>query len=129
MPSKLKAGGTFPYAFEADRGDNAPQFFGLRVLSAFEDAEVSELRTEFIAKKGGHERVSVIQSAINICVADAPHPLVVQELTQTLTALECWELINAATEGASLTHEQRKKFVSPPPCETDCSADGAGASA
>jgi hypothetical protein len=129
MPSKLKAGGTFPYILQSDRGDDAPQFFGLRVLSAFEDAGVSEFRTEFLAKKGGLERVSIIQSAINICVADAPHPLVVQELTQALTALECWELINAATEGASLTSEERKKFVSPPPCETDSCADGAGPNA
>jgi hypothetical protein len=129
MPSKLKAGGTFPFTLEADRNDDKPQFFGVRVLSAFEDAEVSEIRQQFLAVKGGRERVALIQSAVNICVADAPHPLVVEQLTQTLTSLECWALINAATEGANLTNEERKKFVLPLQSEMDFSAGDAVASA
>ena len=48
-----------------------------------------------------------------------------EPLPSFLTNLECWELINAATEGASLTPDQRKKFVSALQSEMDFSAGGA----
>jgi hypothetical protein len=43
-------------------------------------------------------------------------------LKDMLTERECWELIAAAIEGASLTTEERKKYVSPPPSDTESSA-------
>jgi hypothetical protein len=131
MPSKLKAGGTFPYIMEADRGDGGQPQFAIRVLSAFEDGELAAIRAEYIAATGQPvKRTELIGQALAIVVG-ACHieGIKADSLTSELTALECWELINAATEGATLKADERKKFVSPPPCETDCSADGAGPSA
>jgi hypothetical protein len=132
MPSKLKAGGTFPYILEADRSDGGPPQFAIRVLSAFEDGEVAAIRREFVDATGQPaKRTELIEKALLLAV-DACHIDGFQNEStwnMLLTSLECWELINAATEGASLTSEERKKFVSPPPCETDSCVGGAGPSA
>ena len=131
MPSKLKAGGTFPYILEADRSDGVQPQFAIRVLSAFEDGELNAIRDEYIATHGQPaKRTDLIKQALVMTVA-ACHieNIKADALMSELTARECWELINAATEGATLKADERKKFVSPPPCETDSSADGAEASA
>jgi hypothetical protein len=131
MPSKLKAGGTFPYILEADRGDGGPPQFAIRVLSAFEDGELNAIRAEYIAATGQPaKRTELIGQALAIVVGGCHiEGIKADALVSELTALECWELINAATEGATLKADERKKFVSPPPCETDSCADGAGPSA
>jgi hypothetical protein len=129
MPSKLKAGGTFPFILEADRGDGGPPQFNLRVLSVFENDELGQLRVAFVEAKAA-QRTELLQQALMMTVAKCLIEGYENEpLPSFLTNLECWELINGATEGASLTPDQRKKFVSALQSETDSSADGAGASA
>jgi hypothetical protein len=123
MTSKMKAGGTFPFVMEDDRDQATPPVFLIRVLSAYDDAEVSRIRSDFIAAKDAMERLAFTQEAITKCVAEAPEGMAVAELTHRITAVGCWHLINAATEGASLTVEQRKKYVSPASSETDSSVE------
>ncbi len=130
MPSKLKAGGTFPFTLEADRNDGQGPQFNLRVLSVFDNDELGQLRTEYIGEKQADKRTELLQQALSMTVAACLIEGYENEpLPSFLTNLECWELINAATEGASLTPEQRKKFVSPSPSETECSVGDAGPSA
>ena len=129
MTSKMKAGGVFPFVMPADREDESPATFQIRILSAFEDVEVSELRKQFLATKDASERRAIMQKAIDACVTESPEGVAVSELTRHLTFVECWELVNAATVGASLTADDRKKFVSPPSLETDSSVEDAPANA
>jgi hypothetical protein len=129
MPSKLKAGGTFPYILEADRGDSGQPQFSLRVLSVFENDELGQLRVAFVEAKAA-QRTELLQQALTMTVAKClieGHEN--EQLPSFLTNLECWELINGATEGASLTPDQRKKFVSALQSEMDFSAGDAVASA
>lgn len=129
MPSKLKAGGTFPFTLEADRNDEQKPQFNLRVLSVFDNDELGQLRLEYIEAKAD-KRTELLEQALSLTVAACLIEGYENEpLPSFLTNLECWELINAATEGASLTPEQRKKFVSPSPSETDCFAGDAEPSA
>jgi hypothetical protein len=129
MPSKLKAGGTFPFTLEADRNDASGPQFNLRVLSVFENDELNQLRVPFVEAKG-EKRTELLQEALAMTVAECLiEGYQNKPLPSFLTSLECWELVNGAAEAASLTPEQRKKFVSPPPCETGSSADDAGPSA
>jgi hypothetical protein len=122
MPSKLKAGGTFPFTLEADRGDATGPHFNLRVLSVFENDELGQLRVAFVEAKAA-QRTELLQEALAMTVADCLIDGYLSEpLPSFLTNLECWELINAATEGASLTPDQRKKFVSALQSEMDFSA-------
>jgi hypothetical protein len=127
MPSRLKAGGTFPYILEADRGDGPDPQFSIQVLSAFDDGEIASIRAEYIAATGQPaKRAELLSRALAISVSGCHIAgWSVDSLTKNLTSLESWELINAATEGASLTAEQRKKYVLPSPSETDCSAETA----
>ena len=129
MPSKLKAGGTFPFILEADRGDGGQPQFSLRVLSVFENDELGQLRVAFVEAKAA-QRTELLQQALTMTVAKClieGHEN--EPLPSFLTNLECWELINGATEGASLTPDQRKKFVSALQSEMDFSAGDAVASA
>jgi hypothetical protein len=129
MPSKLKAGGTFPYILEADRADGGPPQFSLRVLSVFENDELGQLRVAFVEAKAA-QRTELLQQALTMTVAKCLIEGYENEpLPSFLTNLECWELINGATEGASLTPDQRKKFVSALQSEMDFSAGDAAASA
>jgi len=129
MPSKLKAGGTFPYILEADRGDGGPPQFNLRVLSVFENDELGQLRVAFVEAKAA-QRTELLQQALTMTVAKCLIEGYENEpLPSFLTNPECWELINGATEGASLTPDQRKKFVSALQSEMDFSAGDAVASA
>jgi len=129
MPSKLKAGGTFPYILEADRADGGPPQFNLRVLSVFENDELGQLRVAFVEAKAA-QRTELLQQALAMTVARCLIEGYENEpLPSFLTNLECWELINGATEGASLTPDQRKKFVSALQSEMDFSAGDAVASA
>jgi len=129
MPSKLKAGGTFPYILEADRADGGPPQFNLRVLSVFENDELGQLRVAFVEAKAA-QRTELLQQALTMTVAKCLIEGYENEpLPSFLTNLECWELINGATEGASLTPDQRKKFVSALQSEMDFSAGDAVASA
>jgi hypothetical protein len=129
MPSKLKAGGTFPFILEADRADGGPPQFNLRVLSVFENDELGQLRVAFVEAKAA-QRTELLQQALTMTVAKCLIEGYESEpLPSFLTNLECWELINGATEGASLTPDQRKKFVSALQSEMDFSAGDAVASA
>ena len=129
MPSKLKAGGTFPYILEADRAESGPPQFNLRVLSVFENDELGQLRVAFVEAKAA-QRTELLQQALMMTVAKCLIEGYENEpLPSFLTNLECWELINGATEGASLTPDQRKKFVSALQSEMDFSAGDAVASA
>jgi hypothetical protein len=129
MPSKLKAGGTFPYILEADREDGGLPQFSLRVLSVFENDELGQLRVAFVEAKAA-QRTELLQQALTMTVAKCLIEGYENEpLPSFLTNLECWELINGATEGASLTPDQRKKFVSALQSEMDCFAGDAVASA
>lgn len=129
MPSKLKAGGTFPFTLEADRDDATGPQFSLRVLSVLENDELGQIRTAFIEAKAA-QRTELLQEALTMTVAECLIEGYESEpLPSFLTNLECWELINGATEGASLTPDQRKKFVSALQSEMDCSAGDAVASA
>ena len=129
MPSKLKAGGTFPFILEADRGDGGQPQFSLRVLSVFENDELGQLRVAFVEAKAA-QRTELLQQALTMTVAKCLIEGYESEpLPSFLTNLECWELINGATEGASLTPDQRKKFVSALQSEMDFSAGDAVASA
>jgi hypothetical protein len=130
MPSKLRAGGTFPFILADDRGDTTEPQFNIRVLSVLENDQLGQIRNSFINESHPAKRSELLNTALAMTVADCLLEQVSGEpMLSFLTPLECWELINAATEGASLTAEQRKKFVSPPLSETDSSAEGAAASA
>lgn len=129
MPSKLKAGGTFPFTLEADRGDATEPQFNLRVLSVFDNDELGQLRVAFVESKADR-RTELLQKALAMTVAECLiEGYETEPLPSFLTNLECWELINGATEGASLTPDQRKKFVSALQSEMDFSAGDAVASA
>lgn len=121
MPSKLRAGGLFPYILIEDRGDCTDCRYNLRVLSCDDNAMVLDLRNEYVAAKDPKQRNEVFRSILDLCVDDAA------SVTSVLTERECWELIGAAIEGAALTADERKKFLSPPPSETENSADDAAA--
>lgn len=132
MPSKLKAGGVYPYILSDDRNDCDKPQFSLRVLSAYQDCEIAEIRKEFLAATGQHaKRAELLEKALLLAVDSCHIEGWQNESTWNtmLTSLECWELINAATEGANLTNEERKKFVSALQSEMDFSAGDAAASA
>jgi hypothetical protein len=129
MPSKLKAGGTFPFTLEADRDDATGPQFNLRVLSVFDNDELGQLRVAFVEAKG-QQRTELLQQALAMTVAEClieGHQG--EPLPSFLTSLECWELINGATEAGGLTPDQRKKFVSALQSEMDFSAADATPSA
>lgn len=108
MPSKLKAGGVFPYTLEADRTDSEPQF-EIVVLSSEENESIGELRRQYLENKDGRNAYldQMLGMAVKRCLIPGHENA---KLRAILTDLECWELINAATAGAVLTPEERKKF-------------------
>ena len=126
MPDKLRAGGSFPYVLEGDRtGTQSPQF-KVRVLSASDNDAVIDLRDEFISAKEKSDRIQIVGQILDRCVDE----VLIEgyskvDLQDLLTDRECWELISAAIEGAALTAEERKKYVSPPPSDSEQSANDA----
>jgi len=128
MPSKLRAGGVFPFILKDDRADTTGTQFTLRILSAQENAELSSVRGEYVNSKSLEERLRFVRSALALTVVDC-FLSDSQPIEALLTETECWEVINAATEGATLTADERKKFVSQPSSEMECSAEGVAANA
>lgn len=117
MPSKLRAGGVFPFILADDREETTDPQFNLRVLSAQENAELSILRTEYIAAETLLERLKVLRSALSLTVVDC-FLSDSEPIESLLTETECWEVINGSSGGSLLTAEERKKFVSPHLSET-----------
>lgn len=98
--SKLISGRTFPVLFEGYE-------IQLRVLSGEADDLVAELARSFATAT---DRKEVFRQSIELCVASWPWE---GSLRSVLTDRECWDLIGMAREGAALTPDERKKFVSP----------------
>lgn len=125
MPSKLRAGGVFPFTFEEDRDGTLHQFM-LNVLSAEQADILSDIRTSFLAATDGKERARLESEAlaitVNRCLIEG---CTVEGLRGVLTHTECWGLINAAQEASTLSASEKKKFVLPLLSETDKSADDA----
>ena len=109
MPSKLRAGGVFPFILADDREETTDAQFNLRVLSAQENAELSILRTEYIAAETLLERLKVLRSALSLTVVDC-FLSDSEPIESLLTETECWEVINGSSGGSLLTAEERKKF-------------------
>jgi hypothetical protein len=101
--SKLVPGRTFPVVQDGIE-------FQLKVLSGLDsdrlDDITAEIRAGAVDKKRG---VELLNSALAICVAAWPWD---GDIRSVLTNRECWQLIGSAIEGASLTADERKKFVS-----------------
>ena len=113
MPSKLKAGGTFPYILEADREDENPAVFHLKILSCLEHEELTSLRDDYFDKDAaGHRQLldaMLLQSVESWSVPGHDQP---QPLKAFLTAAECFELVAGAIRGTMLTADERKKLQS-----------------
>lgn len=126
MPSKLKAGGTFPYILAAERGEEDAAVFQLRVLSCLEEAELSESRERYFQRGEGDASESKMLAEM-LKLALHSHNIAGQDddPRSFLTSRECFELVAGAILGASLTADERKKFVLPPASETECSVDDA----
>lgn len=124
MPAKLRAGGVFPYILEEDREDVTEPQFDIRIISVGDNEELAGIRLQFVSEKSVNQRRKLLDQAMSLTVAGCRiTDWSNKPLRQLLTERECWELINAATVGASLTADERKKFVLPPRSETDLSAD------
>jgi molybdopterin-guanine dinucleotide biosynthesis protein len=126
MPDKLRAGGSFPFILEGDRTETQSPQFKIRVLSASDNDAVIELRDEFIAAKEKTDRRQIVGQILDRCVSEVLiEGYSTVDLQDLLTDRECWELISAAIEGAALTAEERKKYVSPPQFASEQSANDA----
>lgn len=128
MPSKLKAGGTFPYVLKAEREEENPAVFNLRVLSCLEEAQLTESRNRYF-DRGKTDASEAEMLAEMLEVALHSHNVTGQpdDPREFLTSRECFELVAGAILGASLTEDERKKFVLPASSETECSASDAEA--
>lgn len=127
MPSKLRAGAGFPYIMEADRGEVTEPQFTLRVLSADDSDALVDLRNEYTSTDDDKKKRQIRNQMLGIAVVECK--VSSEPVSSILTDLECWEVITAATAGAMLTADERKKFVSPPLSETGNCASDAAASA
>lgn len=129
MPSKLKAGGTYPYVLPGDREEANPVTFHLHVLSCLQECELTDIRQEFFAGKRdktltAKEETQMLSKMLGVVVAK--HPLGEGvDLQSVLTSGECWELIRDCINGTVLTEDERKKFVLPASSEADLAASGA----
>lgn len=124
MPSKTRAGGSFPYILEEDRSEVTQPQFAIRILSVSDNEAVVDLRDEFVENSDRIKRKEIMKSIMEITVAS-----VLQEelnpLQENLTERECWELINASILGSALTADERKKFALPQQSDTDSSVSDA----
>lgn len=118
--SKLRAGRTYPYVLESYRGDSEEDVFELRVLSGESNQQISEIAQRNRSASDAAGRVDTLNEAILLTVASWPWE---GSLRSVLTDRECWELVGAACEGASLTADERKKFVLPLKSEAASSAE------
>lgn len=112
MPTKLKAGGTFPYVLKDERGDDDAARFQLRVLSCLEEAELKRSQDKYF-KRGEDDASEADMLAEMLSVALASHTLDCQDVREQLTSRECFELVAGAITGTLLTEDERKKFVLP----------------
>lgn len=112
MPERLKPGRTFAYVLEGDRDDESPIRFNLTIISAADEYEFLRLNQEYIVTRDADRREAIEAELLDRAVASVDGDLRREELRQTLTTKEIWELIHAVREGAALSPEQRKKFVS-----------------
>ena len=115
MTSKLRAGRTFSYKLESERDDAEADVFQLNVLSGESDLQVGDMAKQFIATADTSTKREIVAAMIKLTIHSWPWD---GSLQSVVTEREVWELIGAAREGASLTAEERKKFVLPPSCET-----------
>ena len=130
MPAKLRAGSGFPFILPDDlaNGETQPQFL-VRVLSMEDEIRIADLRREFIACQDLKKRGEIIREALDVAILENRIDAS-KSVTAVLTSTECWQVINAATEGAGLTADELKKFVLLPSCETaNCVGDVAAGSA
>lgn len=118
MPDKLRAGGAFPFILEGDRAETKKPQFQIRVLSVSQHSDLISLRDQFIDPENADKRRELVEKMIGIAVEEIVDKQC-EPLAEVLTEREHWELIAAAIDGAALTAEERKKFVSPPQSETD----------
>jgi hypothetical protein len=126
MPSKLKSGGTFPYVLADERGDDKPAVFMLRVLSCLEEAELTESRDRYF-NRGESDASEAEMLGEMLRIALESHSVEGQpdDPRSFLTSRECFQLVAGAIMGAALSADERKKFVSQPASETECSASDA----
>lgn len=122
--SKLRAGRTFDYQLEADRGEG--EVFQLRVLSGEQSDLLAEICSQFRSETEKDKRTALFAEALQLAVVAWPWD---GTLRSVLTDRECWELVAGAQLGAALTPEERKKFVSPSRSETETSVTGAASNA
>jgi len=114
--SKLKAGRTFAYQLESQRGDPEADTFSLMVLSGEANERIAEITSEWKAASGDRVKIKELQDeAISLTIASWPWE---GTLRSVLTDTEVWELISASITGARLSADERKKFVSQPSSET-----------
>ncbi len=120
MPSFAEAGTTFDYVLEGDRGQESPVTFELQVLSKRDARKIKELRLRYIGEVNQLAKDDTLSEMLFVVKGwrNAKQPFS-QEALEGLTELSCWELVNAATTGAVLSAEERKKFVLPVNSETD----------
>lgn len=122
MPQKLKPNSSYPYVLREERGEEDPVVFFLRVLAKKDEADFLRLNSEWIATKDADERERITNELLARAIdrikgiegverGDDP------KLSEILTIGETWELIHGAREGAALSVDERKKFVSP--CRSD----------
>lgn len=123
MPSKLKAGGVFPYQLKDDREDKDAAVFQLRVLSCLEEEELRLARDRYFQRGDSDASEAVmLKEMLDIAVVGHNVPGV-SDLRAALTSAECFELVAGAIGGSVLSTEERKKFVWQPTCEPGCCAD------
>lgn len=127
MPERLKPGRTFAYVLEGDRSDESPIRFNLAIISAADEYEFLRLNQEYIGTRDADRREAIESELLDRAISSIDGELSREELRGVLTTAETWELIHAVREGAALSPEARKKYVSAPSSDTGDSAEGADA--
>jgi hypothetical protein len=128
MPSKLKAGGSFPYVLPEERGDDKPAVFMVRVLSCLEEAELKEVRDRYFERTVTDESESdMLGEMLRISLESHNIEGQPDDPRAFLTSKECFSIVAGAIEGATLSADERKKFVLLPASVTECSASDAAA--
>lgn len=125
MPERLKPGRTFAYVLEGDREEESPIRFNLSIISAADEYDFLRLNQEYITTRDADRREAIESELLGRAVKSIDGELSMEELRKTLTTKETWELIHAVREGAALSPEQRKKFVSASSSGSAGSAEGA----
>ena len=95
MPSKLKAGGTFPYVLECDREDDPGSVFHLNILSCAEEEELLDARERYFEASGDKAKqreLTLVMLGIAVKSFDVKGQEG-KELKTFLTDRECFELV------------------------------------